>query len=166
MGIIFGSIVGWIFVFAGLAKIANPIAMAQTIYDIFDVKPTTSKSLATFLILVETVCGFGLVLGYKFAYFLALGLCLAFILTTLLVMIRGQKVACNCFGSQSQDEILSFKTIIRNSVFILMLFSGILLSEEAHSIQNKVISIFSALAIVVTMFSIQTLKNNPKIVVN
>lgn len=94
-------IVGGIFIYAGVAKIQNPQAFADSIASFRLLPSEFVNLLALFLPPFEITAGLLLVIGWqkRLAAFaiLVLGIVFAFALSQ--ALIRGLEVDCGCFGS-------------------------------------------------------------------
>ncbi len=120
---LFRWVVGGVFVWAGVLKIADPLDFAQSIknYQVF------SHSLAFFIALVlpwvEVLSGGLLILGlFKRSSALLLSLLLAgFIGLVGLALLRGIDTSCGCFGSLSRKADLSL--ILADGVLLYLSLS-------------------------------------------
>lgn len=98
---LFRFILGGVFIWAGVVKIAAPLDFAQDIanYQIFP--DSLSFFLALILPYVEVLCGILIVAGIipRTSAFILSGLLVGFLLLIVITMIRGIDVECGCFGS-------------------------------------------------------------------
>jgi putative oxidoreductase len=98
---LFRLILGGVFIWAGVVKIAAPLDFAQDIanYQIFP--DSLSFFLALILPYVEVLCGILIVAGIipRAGAFVLSGLLVGFLLLIVITMIRGIDVECGCFGS-------------------------------------------------------------------
>jgi uncharacterized membrane protein YphA (DoxX/SURF4 family) len=118
--LIFRFIVGGVFVWAGVLKINDPLAFAQSIQN-YQVFP---HSLAFFIAIVlpwiEVLSGALLILGFfKRSSALLISLMLAgFIGLVTLALLRGIDTSCGCFGSLSRKA--DFTLILTDTVLLFL----------------------------------------------
>ncbi|MGQ9672410.1 MAG: MauE/DoxX family redox-associated membrane protein [Candidatus Aminicenantales bacterium] len=135
----FRVVVGGVFIWAGVLKIADPLEFAQSIknYQVF------SHNLAFFIALilpwVELISGGLLLLGLlKRSSALLISLLLVgFIGLVGLALLRGIDTSCGCFGSFSRKADLSL--ILTDSVllfFSLSIFKGRVLGMRTSRSQQ------------------------------
>jgi len=94
-------VLGGLFVWASLDKIAHPAAMAEIIYN-YQILPDALVNLsALFLPWVELLCGLSLVFGVlaRGAALILTVLLLVFMLALGYNLYRGLEVACGCFST-------------------------------------------------------------------
>jgi len=115
-----------------LVKIRNLAAFKKTIYRL-GLPSGLVPAVAWLNILYETILGGLFFWGVfpLFASIAALLLLLVFIGVSIIVMVRHQKIACNCFG-QSESP-LGYETLIRAMVLIVPVIVYYLSSLTARS---------------------------------
>ncbi len=101
---IFRVIVGGLFIYAGVLKIADPIGFAQDIQNYRLVPRAVALLTALVLPWLETLAGAALVAGlFRRTNALLISLMLVgFIGLVAVTMIRGLDVDCGCFGAMSR----------------------------------------------------------------
>ena len=102
--IIFRLIVGGVFIWAGISKIADPLSFAQNVRNYQLVGPALSFLTAIFLPWVELIAGMWIIIGIypRSSALLISCLLMFFILLVLITMARGLDVDCGCFGTFSR----------------------------------------------------------------
>lgn len=114
-------IIGFVFIYAAIGKIADPQTFAKEIlnYKIVDVE--LARAISIFLPWVEIIVGIFLVFGirYQTSALISTILLLLFTFAVLSAMIRGLNINCGCFTHHV--EYVGWKKIIEN--FLLMLSS-------------------------------------------
>jgi uncharacterized membrane protein YphA (DoxX/SURF4 family) len=102
--LIFRLIVGGVFIWAGISKIADPLSFAQNVRNYQLVGPALSFLTAIFLPWVELIAGMWIIIGIypRSSALLISCLLMFFILLVLITMARGLDVDCGCFGTFSR----------------------------------------------------------------
>lgn len=124
----FQIILGSVFVWAGLIKIFDPLGFAQDISNYKVFPQSLSFFIALILPWVEVICGILLVFGIfrRASAFLLSGLLIIFMVSTVVVILRGLNIDCGCFGSLSRK--VDYKLVLVDS--ILLFFSLVIVSHE------------------------------------
>jgi putative oxidoreductase len=104
--LLFRVVLGGLFIYAGIVKVADPLGFAQDIHNYRLVGPSLSFIVAVVLPWLEVLAGAFLIAGIsKRGAALAIsGLLVFFIVLTLVTMARGLDVDCGCFGSLSRKS--------------------------------------------------------------
>ncbi|HSA95807.1 MAG TPA: MauE/DoxX family redox-associated membrane protein [Acidobacteriota bacterium] len=99
-------VLGGLFIYAGVVKIADPLGFAQDIRNYRLVGQSLSFIVATVLPWLEVLAGAFLIAGIwkRGAALVISGLLVFFIVLTLVTMARGLDVDCGCFGSLSRKS--------------------------------------------------------------
>ena len=124
----FRLIVGGVFIWAGVVKIADPLGFAQTIKNYRAFPHQLIFVVAIVLPWVEVLSGVGLIAGIlkKSSALLISFLLAGFIALVGSAVLRGIDTACGCFGAFSRKADLSL--MITDAVLLLMaafiLFAG------------------------------------------
>jgi len=102
--LIFRLIVGGVFIWAGISKIADPLSFAQNVRNYQLVGPALSFLTAIFLPWVELIAGMWIIIGIypRSSALLISCLLMFFIVLVLITMARGLDVDCGCFGTFSR----------------------------------------------------------------
>ena len=99
-------VLGGLFVYAGVVKIADPLGFAEDIRNYRLVGQALSFTVALVLPWLEVLAGAFLIAGVwkRGAALVIIGLLVFFIVLTLVTMARGLDVDCGCFGSLSRKS--------------------------------------------------------------
>jgi uncharacterized membrane protein YphA (DoxX/SURF4 family) len=115
------AFIGILFIYSGLAK----LFALRRFADALSLLPRMPRPLAPYLAIsiptLEFVAGAGALWGFLWAKVLIVAMLLAFCVIAGQVRASGQRVRCNCFGSQ-ESEYLSGRTILRNCSFMALTF--------------------------------------------
>lgn len=125
-------VLGFVFVFAGIEKIADPAGFADSIFNYKIFPLFTVNILAILIPWIELVAGLLLIFGVALKEnALIINLFLAgFIVLIAISLFRGLDIDCGCFGT-SDSETIGIRKIIED-VWLLILGIQILIfpSEE------------------------------------
>jgi uncharacterized membrane protein YphA (DoxX/SURF4 family) len=104
--VVFRVLLGGLFVYAGVVKVADPLGFAQDIRNYRLVGQALSFVAAVVLPWLEIVAGAFLIAGVwkRGAALVITGLLVFFIVLTIVTMARGLDVDCGCFGSLSRKS--------------------------------------------------------------
>ena len=104
--LVFRILLGGLFVYAGVVKIADPLGFAEDIRNYRLAGQALSFSVAIVLPWLEVLAGAFLIAGVwkRGAALVIIGLLVFFIVLTLVTMARGLDVDCGCFGSLSRKS--------------------------------------------------------------
>lgn len=113
-------IVGGAFFAAGLLKVGDPLAFAQTIKNFQIVSHQVSFLAALILPWIEILCGALLITGIlrRPSALLVSGLLVGFIVLVGITMARGIDTDCGCFGSLSHKA--DWWLLLQDGVLLLM----------------------------------------------
>lgn len=124
------AVLGGLFVFAGAAKLRDPVAFAIEIGN-YRLWPELAPYLAATLPAVEIACGLGLLLlPLKWRRSAALAVCgvmVAFTAAVASTLVRGINIDCGCFGGDSTP--VTGLTVARDLALIAMA-GGLLLLDR------------------------------------
>ncbi len=98
-------LVGAVFVYAGIVKVADPLRFASDINNYQIIPWSIGVRLAFYLPWLEILCGLALITRrlYSGALSILLGLMLIFIGATIVAKARGIDITCGCFGAASNN---------------------------------------------------------------
>jgi uncharacterized membrane protein YphA (DoxX/SURF4 family) len=115
---VFRLLVGGLFIYAGVLKIADPLEFAQDIRNYRLAGQSLSFLAAVFLPWIEIFSGFFLISGIlKRPSALVISSMLAFfILLVIITILRGIDVECGCLGALSRKA--DFKLIIEDTLLL------------------------------------------------
>jgi putative oxidoreductase len=111
---IIAVVVGALFVYAGVIKVADPVAFARDI-DNYKLLPwQVGAGLALYLPWLEILCGLALItrLLYRGGVLIVTGLISVFIIVSIVAKARGLDVSCGCFGHASQSLSFSWHLVL------------------------------------------------------
>jgi len=110
-------IVGGVFVYASLDKIANPGDFAQSVFYYRMVPLPLLHPFAMFIPWLELVLGLALILGFwrRGAALLTAGLLLVFIIAIIAALARGLDISCGCFGT---GHTVGLDLILRDALML------------------------------------------------
>ncbi len=114
-------ILGGVFIYAGVVKIADPTAFAGSIAA-YKILPYFANYLtAAILPWFELLCGIMLLTGYRYraAAMLLLLLNLAFMAALASTLVRGLDIDCGCF-KQGGSKTSAWTALGRDIIFFLM----------------------------------------------
>lgn len=126
LSFIFRIIIGGIFLFAGLAKISDPVRFLFTLREFRLFPETILPFLVLYLPWLEFVLGLFVLLGllYRTGSLLIALLNVIFTGAILSVILRGIEVDCGCFGMLADilniPDLADMKSVLRNTIFIGM----------------------------------------------
>ena len=129
---LFRVIVGFVFIYASIHKIADPESFAKVIEN-YQVLPIFSINIVAITIpWIELVVGLFLIFGVliKASSYIATFLMAFFSILVLLTIIRGIDISCGCFSSHTANPIGWQKFIENIILFIISLI--VYYSEDAY----------------------------------
>lgn len=117
---VFKLIIGFVFIYAAIGKIAEPQAFAKEILNYKIVGVEIARAISIFLPWVEAIIGIFLIFGIRSqtSALISTILLLLFNFLVLSAMIRGLNINCGCFAHHV--EYVGWKKVIENSVLILI----------------------------------------------
>jgi uncharacterized membrane protein YphA (DoxX/SURF4 family) len=124
--------VGVLFLYAGLVKLTSLPEFVHSLLLIPYFPYRARHVVGVGVPLLEIVGGAFVVMGDMRAKLLMVGLLAVFCLVAIVVIRRGQKVTCHCFGAEG--EHLSAATLVRNAVLASVLVATSLLHVDSPSI--------------------------------
>ena len=140
--LLFRILLGLIFLFAGIAKISDPVRFIFTLreFDLF------SEAVIPFMVLylpwLEFILGLFLILGllYRASAFLLACLNTMFAIAILTVVVRGMEIDCGCFGMFADvlkiPDSADIKAVIRNVIFIGISVYIFIVKKTLFSLEN------------------------------
>lgn len=117
-------ILGAVFIYAALDKIAHPDAFAKIVWYYRIVPEGFINLLALFLPWVEMLSGVLLIIGYweKAATLLVAGMLAVFIAALSVALTRGIDINCGCFSTTSKATHPVIELIIRDVLLLIACF--------------------------------------------
>ncbi len=130
-------IVGGIFIWAAVTKIADPLSFAQNIRNYRLVGQTLSFATAIILPWLELIAGICLIVGVfpRSSALLVSGLLVFFIILVTVTILRGIDVDCGCFGTFSRKADLWL--ILEDSLWLAMSLVLLFSSENDFCLLRK-----------------------------
>jgi uncharacterized membrane protein YphA (DoxX/SURF4 family) len=121
--LVFRSILGLIFVYASLDKIANPQNFAEIVYNYKILPPFLINIFALTLPWIELICGLFLIGGIfldSASLVILLLLLMFMVATSINVFIRGIDIQCGCFTTSLAAKKQGAELMIRDIILLLM----------------------------------------------
>ncbi len=118
-------VLGGIFIYASLDKIANPAEFAKAIGNYHVLPFGLENLLALFLPWLELLTGILLIAGIMVdgATILIISMNIVFIFAISQALARGISIECGCFSiSNEGGSNIGFQTILRDFVYLIMAF--------------------------------------------
>jgi len=114
---------GAVFLYAGIAKVADPLHFASDINNYQIIPWTIGVRLAFYLPWLEIICGLALIFHRLFsgAVVITSALMLVFIGATVAAKARGIDVACGCFGSASSSLTLTWHLVLNGCILAALI---------------------------------------------
>ena len=118
-------VLGGIFIYASLDKIANPAEFAKAIGNYHVLPFGLENLLALFLPWLELITGILLIAGIMVdgATILIISMNIVFIFAISQALARGISIECGCFSVSTEGgSNIGFQTILRDFVYLIMAF--------------------------------------------
>lgn len=136
--------IGVVFLFAGLAKISDPVRFLLTLREFQLFPDIIARLSAIYLPWLEFVLGFFIILGllHRTASLMLASLNIVFALAILSVIIRGIDIDCGCFGLLADalkiPDSADIKAIFRNIIFTAMCLCVFWSKKTVLSLENYI----------------------------
>ena len=140
--LLFRILLGLIFLFAGIAKISDPVRFIFTLREFNLFSEAVIPFMALYLPWLEFILGLFLILGllYRASAFLLACLNTMFAIAILTVVVRGMEIDCGCFGMLADilkiPDSADIKAIIRNVIFIGISVYIFIVKKTLFSLEN------------------------------
>ena len=140
--LLFRILLGLIFLFAGIAKISDPVRFIFTLRQFNLFSEAVIPFMALYLPWLEFILGLFLILGllYRASAFLLACLNTMFAIAILTVVVRGMEIDCGCFGMFADvlkiPDSEDIKAIIRNVIFIGISIYIFIVKKTLFSLEN------------------------------
>ena len=118
-------VLGGVFIYASLDKIANPAEFAKAIGNYHVLPFGLENLLALFLPWLELLTGILLIVGIMVdgATILIISMNIVFIFAISQALARGISIECGCFSVSTEGgSNIGFQTILRDFVYLIMAF--------------------------------------------
>ena len=118
-------VLGGVFIYASLDKIANPAEFAKAIGNYHVLPFGLENLLALFLPWLELITGILLIAGIMVdgATILIISMNIVFIFAISQALARGISIECGCFSLSTEGgSNIGFQTILRDFVYLIMAF--------------------------------------------
>jgi len=136
--------IGVVFLFAGLAKISDPVRFLLSLREFQLFPDIITRLSAIYLPWLEFVLGFFIILGllHKTASLMLASLNVVFALAILSVIVRGIDIDCGCFGLLADTlkipDRADIKAIFRNIIFTTMCLYVFWSKKTVLSLENYI----------------------------
>ena len=122
LSLLFRWVLGVIFVYAGLIKIADPLGFAHALYNYHLLPAWLINPLAILLPWIEVMVGVSLLAGVMIpgGALVATGMLAIFAVAIVISLIRGLDVACGCFSTSAAAEHLTWLYVARDLLLLVM----------------------------------------------
>ena len=140
--LLFRILLGLIFLFAGIAKISDPVRFIFTLRQFNLFSEAVIPFMALYLPWLEFILGLFLILGllYRASAFLLACLNTMFAIAILTVVVRGMEIDCGCFGMLADilkiPDSADIKAVIRNVIFIGISVYIFIVKKTLFSLEN------------------------------
>ena len=114
-------VLGFIFIFAAVTKVADPVGFSQSIYNYKLMPDFIINFLAIAIPWIELVAGILLVFGITVKENSAIlsGLLVVFIIAVAISLARGLDIDCGCFGTVDGSKVGIMKILENSGLLIL-----------------------------------------------
>ena len=140
--LLFRILLGLVFLFAGIAKISDPVRFIFTLRQFNLFSEAVIPFMALYLPWLEFILGLFLILGllYRASAFLLACLNTMFAIAILTVVVRGMEIDCGCFGMLADilkiPDSADIKAVIRNVIFIGISVYIFIVKKTLFSLEN------------------------------
>ena len=129
-------LVGWIFIYAAVGKIADPVDFAGDI-DNYQILPDFLLNISALTLpWIELLCGIFLIAGIRLKAnsIIASGLLAVFIIAVLLAMAQGLSIDCGCFSEKA--TMIGWTKVIENTITLLLSFYIFFFPVKTLTLEN------------------------------
>lgn len=136
--LLFRLIVGVIFVYASLDKIAHPDQFARAVYNYKILPGPLINIFAIILPWMELFCGLFLILGLfaESSSLIISFLLVAFMIALSSSFLRGIDLACGCFSTNPNAQKVGIKHLVEDGVLLLMSLQILFYNRDFLSLQK------------------------------
>ena len=122
LAVVFRWILGLIFIYASIHKIADPIAFSETIYNYQVLPDMLINPLAIWLPCLKLFAGLSLIIGVwiKGGALIISILSLTFAIIVGSAVVRGLDISCGCFYSSDTEEIIEWTYMVQDLCLLIM----------------------------------------------
>jgi uncharacterized membrane protein YphA (DoxX/SURF4 family) len=122
LALLFRLILGALFLYAGIPKIADPHGFAQAVYNYRLLPGYLIAPAAIVLPFIEVLIGASLLLGIftQGGALVVSGLLVVFLCALGISLLRGLDISCGCFSTSSSSRTIAWIDLIRNTVLLGM----------------------------------------------
>jgi len=140
LSLLFRWLLGAIFVYAGLVKIADPLGFALALYNYHILPAWMINPLAICLPWVEVIIGAGLLAGIMIpgGAFVVSGMLAIFAVVTGISLIRGLDIACGCFSTSAGAEPITWLYVVRDLLLLGMGVHVLLFDQGMASLDRTI----------------------------
>ncbi len=114
-------VIGVVFIYAAVSKIAHPDQFARIIYNYHILPGGIINLFALFLPWIEILCGFMLIIGFwhKSATVILGSATVIFIAALMVSLFRGVNIECGCFSTTSRARGPAIDLIVRDTIMLV-----------------------------------------------
>ena len=140
LSLLFRWLLGAIFVYAGLVKIADPLGFALALYNYHILPAWMINPLAICLPWVEVIIGAGLLAGIMIpgGALVVSGMLAIFAVVTGISLIRGLDIACGCFSTSAGAEPITWLYVVRDLLLLGMGVHVLLFDQGMASLDRTI----------------------------
>ena len=137
--LIFRIVLAFVFIYAGIEKIADPAGFSDSIHNYKILPLFTVNIFAIILPWTEFIAGLFLLFGIKVKEnsFIISVLLAVFIIAIFISLLRGLNIDCGCFGTVNGSKVGAYK-IVEDLVLLIMGILLIIFDSDFLTLKNKV----------------------------
>ncbi|MBN1930799.1 MAG: DoxX family membrane protein [Desulfobacterales bacterium] len=133
---LFRWLLGSIFIYAGVFKIADPWSFSDAIYNYRILPDFLIDIFALWIPWLEILSGLALIIGkwIKGGTFILLMLIIVFIIALGAALFRGIDISCGCFGLDESRKIIDWSTIAKDFGLLLMCLQVLFFDQSKYAL--------------------------------
>jgi uncharacterized membrane protein YphA (DoxX/SURF4 family) len=133
-------VVGTVFVFASVEKIADPAAFAVSVSHYKLIGAPLTLIVATVLPWIELLAGLGLLFGilYRANAFLCSSMMLLFTVLVVIALLRGLDISCGCFTQDPAAARMGWGKALENTVLLLCSLLAYLSHGDRFTLERRI----------------------------
>ena len=119
-GLLFRLVLGYVFIYASIGKISNPLDFSIAIQNYRILPDSLSNIMAIILPWLELYCGLFLVLGIlpRGSSIIIASLTTVFIIAIISAMVRGLDISCGCTNPADTSDKLDFFKVVEDIFYL------------------------------------------------
>ena len=137
---VFRWILGLIFIYASIHKIADPIAFSEVIYNYRILPDILVNFLAIWLPWLELFAGLSLIIGIwiKGGALIISILSMAFAIVVGTALFRGLDISCGCFYAYDTEEIIEWTYMAQDLCLLIMGLQVLFFDKGRYALTYKI----------------------------